>query len=99
VALGVGRLEAQPADGPRAVFATTGGFLYFRENRAVVLAESIERGDDIDAAEAAQTLETARREFDSSTGEVRERARVSCKYAEARVAAAQAASEPGTRPH
>lgn len=99
VALGVGRLEAQPAEGARAVFATTGGFLYFRENRAVVLAESIERGDNIDAAEAAQTLDAARQEFERSAGDARERARVSFKYAEARVAAAQAASDRGTRPH
>ena len=97
VALGVGRLEAQPAEGPRAVFATTGGFLYFRENRAVVLAESIERGDEIDAAEAAQAVAAARQAFESSAGEAREQARVSLKYAEARVAASQARG--GAHPH
>lgn len=99
MALGVGRLEAQPAEGPRAVFATTGGFLYVRENRAVVLAESIERGDDIDAAEAAQTLDAARQAYESSAGEARERARVSFKYAEARLAAAQSARARGAQPH
>ena len=99
VALTVGRLEAHAADGPRHYFVTTGGFLYVAENRAVILAEAIERGDDIDLEEATQVAEAARRDFAASVGADRERTRVALAYAQARCAVARAARDAAARTH
>jgi F-type H+-transporting ATPase subunit epsilon len=55
-AIGVGRLVVKGTDGADTRYATTGGFVEVRDNKVVVLAEAVERSDEIDVrrAEAAR---------------------------------------------
>ncbi|MBP1655160.1 MAG: synthase epsilon subunit [Bacteroidetes bacterium] len=61
-ALGVGRLTTKGTDGADTRYATAGGFLEVKDNRVVVLAEAVERSDEIDVrrAEAARDRATDR---------------------------------------
>jgi F-type H+-transporting ATPase subunit epsilon len=56
-----GRLILTMTDGEREVYAVSGGFLEVSDNRAVVLADALERPESIDVDRAEAARERARR--------------------------------------
>lgn len=56
LALGVGPVKVKLADGGEERFAVHQGFLFFRENHLVLLADSAERAADIDVNRAESRL-------------------------------------------
>lgn len=58
--IGVGVLKVKDPAGKDMLYATRGGFVEVRENRAVVLAETAERVDEIDVSRARAALERAK---------------------------------------
>ena len=56
LALDVGPVKVKLADGSEERFAVHSGFLFFRENHLVLLADSAERAEDIDVNRAQARL-------------------------------------------
>jgi F-type H+-transporting ATPase subunit epsilon len=56
----VGELKITDGDGKEYRFATTGGVVDVRQNKAVILAEVAERTDEIDIERATRAMERAR---------------------------------------
>ncbi|MBD3160920.1 MAG: F0F1 ATP synthase subunit epsilon [Candidatus Latescibacteria bacterium] len=69
-ALQPGRLEIRDAAREEQVFAVSGGFLEVSNNRATVLADAVERPDEIDVARAERALERARERKKDLSGAV-----------------------------
>ncbi|KRB72836.1 ATP synthase subunit epsilon [Nocardioides sp. Root190] len=81
-------VEIQVADTNQlVVVAVDGGFLSVANNRVSILAERIERAEDIEVSQARVDLEEAKRVLDSSN-EAEQRVR----HAEARIRAAEKVS-------
>lgn len=58
-AIGVGEIRIEDALGNRTRYSTSGGIVEVNENKVVVLAETIERADEIDVARAEAAKERA----------------------------------------
>ncbi len=58
-AIGVGEIRIEDAPGNRTRYSTSGGIVEVNENKVVVLAETIERADEIDVARAEAAKERA----------------------------------------
>jgi F-type H+-transporting ATPase subunit epsilon len=54
-----GRLDVRDRSGAMRHYAVSGGFLEVSDNRATVLADSVERADEIDLARAEASLRRA----------------------------------------
>jgi F-type H+-transporting ATPase subunit epsilon len=61
-AIGIGEVKLTPKDGVDQLYATSGGFVEVKENKAVIVAETIEKLEEIDVkrAEAAKERAAAR---------------------------------------
>ena len=55
-----GSLEFQPADGARRVAAVSAGMVKVENNQVLVLADAVERPEDIDAVRARREADEAR---------------------------------------
>lgn len=87
LALDIAPVKIDLADGGRELVAVHHGFLYFRENRLVVLADEAELAGQIDVAAA----EEERRRFEQEVGgEDDEEARTGLRRAETRLQVAEA---------
>lgn len=82
----VGEMKLLSSGGEVFTFATTGGIVDVRENKAVILAESAERADQIDVARAREALERAQKRLVSPGPEIDvERARRAARRAANRI--------------
>jgi F-type H+-transporting ATPase subunit epsilon len=61
----VGEMKLQGAGGEEQSYATTGGIVDVRDNKAVILAEAAERADQIDVDRAREALERAQKRLAS----------------------------------
>ncbi len=59
--LGTGALKVRQPEGQDVVYATSGGFVEVKNNKAVVLVDSAEVSGEIDVARAQAALERARK--------------------------------------
>jgi F-type H+-transporting ATPase subunit epsilon len=85
-ALDVGELVIKNTEGNNTVYATSGGFLEVKNNRAVVLVESAESLNEIDVQRARAAKERAVGRLHSRDPEVdEERARTALKRATNRI--------------
>ena len=69
-ALQPGRLEIRRADKSEELFAVSGGFLEVSNNRATVLADAVERPEQIDVGRAERARERARERMRDLSGAV-----------------------------
>jgi len=60
-ALRPGPLTLRTSDGRKTVFAVSGGFLEISKNQATVLADAVERPEEIDLQRAREARDRARR--------------------------------------
>ncbi len=58
-AIGIGALKVKNPDGADTLFATSGGFVEVKNNKVVVLADTVERIDEIDVARARDAKDRA----------------------------------------
>jgi F-type H+-transporting ATPase subunit epsilon len=65
-----GPLTVTYPDGRREVFAVSGGFFEVAQNRAVVLADAIERPEEIDVARAEAARDRAQQRLAERTAEI-----------------------------
>jgi F-type H+-transporting ATPase subunit epsilon len=63
--MAVGVVKIRDTEGKDTLYATRGGFVEVKENRAVVLAETAERADEIDVPRAKAALERAKQRLRS----------------------------------
>jgi F-type H+-transporting ATPase subunit epsilon len=76
--LKIGELKVADPQGTEVLYAVSGGFAEVRENKVVVLAETAERKDEIDAARASASRERAEKRMAEKKNEIDfERARFS----------------------
>ena len=61
----VGEMKLQSVAGEEESYATSGGIVDVRDNKAVILAEAAERADQIDVERAQAALERARKRLSS----------------------------------
>lgn len=74
----VGEVKVRGADGTEVRYATSGGFVEVRNNKVVMLADTAERFDEIDAERAKASVERARKRIaEKQSGVDVERARLS----------------------
>lgn len=59
-AIGVGEVKLTDSNGAAHRFATSGGFIDVLNNRVIVLAETLERSDEIDVERAGAARDRAR---------------------------------------
>ncbi len=59
-AIGVGEVKVKEPQAPEIRYATSGGFVEVRDNRVVLLAETLERSGEIDRARAETARDKAR---------------------------------------
>ncbi len=57
--IGIGEVKLVDKKGQTARYATSGGFVEVRENKAMILAETAERSDEIDVARAEAARDRA----------------------------------------
>jgi len=57
--IGIGEVKLVDQKGQTSRYATSGGFVEVRENRAMILAETAERSDEIDVARAEAARDRA----------------------------------------
>jgi F-type H+-transporting ATPase subunit epsilon len=72
-ALQNGYIELRDADDMLQIMAVSGGFLEVSENRATILADTVEASDEIDLERAEKAIERAKKalkEFATGGGEV-----------------------------
>jgi F-type H+-transporting ATPase subunit epsilon len=72
-ALQNGYIELRDADDKLQIMAVSGGFLEVSENRATILADTVEASDEIDLERAEKAIERAKKalkEFASGGGEI-----------------------------
>jgi F-type H+-transporting ATPase subunit epsilon len=55
--LEIGRIKVETVNGAQIEFATSGGILEVRDNKIIILGDSIERKDEIDIERAKKALE------------------------------------------
>jgi len=60
----VGKLKIQTPDNELLYFATGGGVIEVLKNKVVILAQSLERSNEIDAERAQQAVERARQRLE-----------------------------------
>lgn len=65
-----GQLKVKSVDGTDTLYAVTGGVVEVRGNRVVVLAEAVERAEDIDVARARAARERAERRLHGHDGSI-----------------------------
>ena len=68
--LEVGRITVKSVDGSDAHYATSGGFAEVRDNRMVLVVESVERADTIDVQRAQQSRQRAQERLSSRGPEI-----------------------------
>jgi F-type H+-transporting ATPase subunit epsilon len=59
--ISIGEVKLVDASGVESHYATSGGFVEVHENKAILLAETAERSDEIDVARAEAARERARK--------------------------------------
>jgi F-type H+-transporting ATPase subunit epsilon len=69
-ALGIGVLKIKDRDGHDSLFATSGGFVEVKNNRAVVLAESAESAAEIDITRAQAAMDRAKQRLSSPSPDI-----------------------------
>ncbi len=57
--IGIGEVKVTEAGGSKLHFAASGGFVEVKTNKVILLAESAERSDEIDAARAEHSKQRA----------------------------------------
>lgn len=76
--IAVGEVKLTDAAGQEFRYATSGGFVEVHENKVIMLAESAERSDQIDAERATAARDRAQKRLDAKQEETdMERARAS----------------------
>ncbi len=85
--LTISTMTTQESDG-RHSYAIAGGTLYFQNNLATILADAIERSDEIDVKRAQQAKERAEQYISKREGVDVKRAEVALKKAINRIKAA-----------
>ena len=76
--IAVGEVKLADAAGQEFRYATSGGFVEVHENKVIMLAESVERSDQIDAERATAARDRAQKRLDAKQEETdMERARAS----------------------
>ena len=89
-AIGTGEVKLRDAEGNERRYATSGGFVDVRMNHVVMLAETVERSEDIDAARAEAARHRAvQRLSEPATDLDVDRARASIDRAQNRLRIAQ----------
>jgi F-type H+-transporting ATPase subunit epsilon len=89
--IGVGRLKVKMPDGTDICYATSGGVVQVRDNHVTVLAEAVERADQIDVDRARAALERAEGRLKRPAEDVNaERARFALRRAQNRLRIAAA---------
>jgi F-type H+-transporting ATPase subunit epsilon len=68
--LGIGIIKVRDVEGRDALYATAGGFVEVKDNRAVVLAESAETSAEIDVARAKAAMDRAKKRLDSPSPDI-----------------------------
>lgn len=75
--IGVGEVKVRDAAGHETHYATSGGVVEVKRNRVVLMAETAEREDEIDAARAESARDRAKRRLsEADAGTDVERARL-----------------------
>jgi len=69
-AIGVGELKVKGPGGDDTRYCTGGGFVEVKQNRVVVLAQSVERSDEIDVERAKSAKERAARRLQARTADI-----------------------------
>lgn len=62
--LEIGKMKVQTKDGDTLHFAISGGVIEVLKNKVVVLAQSLERSDEIDTERARQAVERAKQRLE-----------------------------------
>jgi len=76
--IGVGEIKLREPDGKELFFSTSGGYVDVLNNHVVLLAETVERGEEIDLARAEHAREQAKQ---SIAGKATEDERTETKIA------------------
>ena len=84
-----GRLDVREPSGSMRHYAVSGGFLEVSDNRATVLADAVERPEEIDVARAEASLRRAEERLRTATDVDRARAQRSLERAKNRIAIAR----------
>jgi len=69
-ALDIGRVTVRTVDGTEHLFATSGGVLEVRDNKVLLLLETAERPQDIDAQRAESARDRAQRRLAHRTADL-----------------------------
>ncbi|MBI3004078.1 MAG: F0F1 ATP synthase subunit epsilon [Ignavibacteriales bacterium] len=86
----VGEVKILDSNGKEWRYATSGGFVEVRDNKVVMLAETAERADEIDAKRAGASLERAQKRIAEKKIDTDiERARIALQRATNRLKVAQ----------
>jgi len=86
-------------DGEEDYIAVTGGFLEVMADRVVVLADAVERAEEIDEARALEAMRRAQERLESQTSDIDlQRALASIRRAQARLKVARRRSRREGRP-
>jgi F-type H+-transporting ATPase subunit epsilon len=63
--LEIGKIKINDVSGNEIIYASSGGILEVRDNKVILLADAIERMDEIDIPRAEKALSNAKEKFDS----------------------------------
>jgi len=63
--LEIGRIKINDAGGNVIIYASSGGIIEVRDNKVILLADAIEKHDEIDIPRAEKALSNAKEKFDS----------------------------------
>lgn len=78
----IGQVKMRDADGKEVRYATSGGFVEVRGNKVVLLAETAERADEIDAERAKAAKARAQQRLSDKRSDIDiERARIALQRA------------------
>ena len=65
--LEIGKIKITDTQDNEIIYASSGGILEVRDNKVILLADAIERQDEIDIQRAEKALSNAKDKFDSKT--------------------------------
>lgn len=84
--LEIGRILVRKAEGDKAVFSVSGGFVEVHDNKLTLLAEAAEPVDEIDVERAKKARKRARERLESDDKNIdKDRARKALQRAENRI--------------